>query len=44
MYELTVASNHILRNPKMASFTVAAVSLAVAVIVVFMGLLGGFEQ
>ena len=44
MYELTVASNHILRNPKMASFTVAAVSLAVAVIVVFMGLLGGLEQ
>ena len=44
MYELTVASSHILRNPRMAFFTVAAVTLAVAVIVVFMGLLGGFEQ
>ncbi|NTV77467.1 MAG: ABC transporter permease, partial [Methanothrix sp.] len=44
MYELTVASSHILRNPRMALFTVAAVTLAVAVIVVFMGLLGGFEQ
>lgn len=44
MYELTVARSHILRNPKMAFFTVAAVTLAVAVIVVFMGLLGGFEE
>ena len=44
MYELTVASSHILRNPRMALFTVAAVTLAVAVIVVFMGLLSGFEQ
>ena len=44
MYEFTVARSHILRNPKMAFFTIAAVTLAVAVIVVFMGLLGGFEE
>jgi lipoprotein-releasing system permease protein len=44
MYELSVAKGHILRNPKMAFFTIAAVTLAVAVIVVFMGLLGGFEE
>ncbi|MCX6678838.1 MAG: ABC transporter permease [Methanothrix sp.] len=44
MYEFTVAKSHILRNPKLAFFTVAAVTLAVAVIVVFMGLLGGFEE
>jgi lipoprotein-releasing system permease protein len=44
MYEFTIAKSHILRNPKMAFFTVAAVTLAVAVIVVFMGLLGGFEE
>ena len=44
MYEFTVAKSHILRNPKLAFFTVAAVTLAVAVIVVFMGILGGFEE
>jgi lipoprotein-releasing system permease protein len=44
MYEFIIAKSHILRNPKMAFFTVAAVTLAVAVIVVFMGLLGGFED
>jgi lipoprotein-releasing system permease protein len=44
MYEFTVAKSHILRNPKLAFFTIAAVTLAVAVIVVFMGLLGGFEE
>ncbi|MDD1760676.1 MAG: ABC transporter permease [Methanothrix sp.] len=44
MYEFTVAKSHILRNPKLALFTVAAVTLAVAVIVVFMGMLGGFEE
>lgn len=44
MYEFTIARSHILRNPKMAFFTIAAVTLAVAVIVVFMGLLGGFEE
>lgn len=44
MYEFTVAQRHILRNPKMALFTVAAVTLAVAVIVVLMGLMSGFED
>ena len=44
MYEFTVAKNHILRSPKMAFFTVAAVTLSVAIIVVFMGLVGGFEK
>jgi len=44
MYEFTIAQSHILRNPRMTFFTIAAVTLAVAVIVVFMGLLGGFEE
>ncbi len=44
MYEFTIAQRHILRNPKMAFFTVAAVTLAVAVIVVLMGLMSGFED
>ena len=44
MYEFTIAQRHILRNPKMAFFTVAAVTLAVAVIVVLMGLMSGFEE
>jgi lipoprotein-releasing system permease protein len=44
MYEFTIAQRHILRNPKMAAFTVAAVTLAVAVIVVLMGLMSGFED
>jgi lipoprotein-releasing system permease protein len=44
MYEFTIAQKHILRNPKMAFFTVAAVTLAVAVIVVLMGLMSGFED
>ncbi len=44
MYEFTIAQRHILRNPKMALFTVAAVTLAVAVIVVLMGLMSGFED
>ncbi len=43
MYEFTIAERHILRNPKMAMFTVLAVTLAVAVIVVLMGLMSGFE-
>jgi len=43
-FELTVARAHILRNPKLALFTVAAVTLAVAIIVVFMGMLSGFEE
>ncbi len=43
-FELTVAKAHILRNPRMALFTVAAVTLAVAIIVVFMGMLSGFED
>ncbi len=44
MYEFTIAERHILRNPRMAFFTVAAVTLAVAVIVVLMGLMSGFED
>jgi len=44
MYEFTIAQRHILRNPKMAFFTTAAVTLAVAVIVVLMGLMSGFED
>ena len=44
MYELTVAQRHILRNPRMAMFTVAAVTLAVAIVVVLIGLMSGFEE
>ncbi len=44
MYEFTIAQRHILRNPKLALFTVAAVTLAVAVIIVLMGLMSGFEE
>jgi lipoprotein-releasing system permease protein len=44
MYEFTVAQRHILRNPKLALFTVAAVTLAVAIIVVLMGMMSGFED
>ncbi len=44
MYEFSIAQRHILRNPKMALFTVAAVTLAVAVIVVFMGIMSGFQE
>ncbi len=44
MYEFTIAQRHILRNPKMAFFTVAAVTLAVAIIIVLMGLMSGFEE
>jgi lipoprotein-releasing system permease protein len=44
MYELTVAQRHILRNPRMAIFTVAAVTLAVAIVLVLMGLMSGFED
>lgn len=44
MYELSIAQRHILRNPRMALFTVAAVTLAVAVIVVFMGIMSGFQE
>lgn len=44
MYEITVAQKHILRNPKMALFTIAAVTLAVAVVVVLMGLMSGFQD
>ncbi|MGB4088029.1 ABC transporter permease [Methanothrix sp.] len=44
MYEFSIAKRHILRNPRMALFTVAAVTLAVAVIVVFMGIMSGFQD
>jgi ABC-type lipoprotein release transport system permease subunit len=44
MYELTIAQRHILRNPKMALFTIAAVTLAVAIIVVLNGLMSGFQD
>ena len=44
MYEFSIAQRHILRNPRMALFTVAAVTLAVAVIVVFMGIMSGFQD
>jgi lipoprotein-releasing system permease protein len=44
MYEFTIAQRHILRNPKMALFTIAAVTLAVAVIVVLMSLMSGFQD
>ncbi len=44
VYEFTIAQRHILRNPKLALFTVAAVTLAVAVIVVLMGLMSGFQD
>lgn len=44
MYEFTIAQKHILRNPKMALFTIAAVTLAVAVVVVLMGLMSGFQD
>ena len=43
-YEFSIAQRHILRNPKMALFTVAAVTLAVAIIVVFMGIMSGFQD
>ena len=44
MYEFTIAQRHILRNPKMALFTIAAVTLAVAVIMVLMSLMSGFQD
>jgi lipoprotein-releasing system permease protein len=44
MYEFTVAQRHILRNPKLALFTIIAVTLAVAIIVVLMGLMSGFQD
>lgn len=44
MYEFTIAQRHILRNPRMALFTVIAVTLAVGVIVVLMGLMSGFQE
>jgi len=44
VFELTVASKHILGNPRMAFFTVLSVALAVAIIVVMMGLMGGFKE
>lgn len=44
MYEFTIAQKHILRNPKMALFTIAAVTLAVVVVVVLMGLMSGFQD
>jgi len=44
MYEFSIAQRHILRSPKMALFTVAAVTLAVAIIVVFMGIMSGFQE
>ena len=43
MYEFSIAQRHILRNPRMALFTVAAVTLAVAIIVLFMGIMSGFQ-
>ena len=44
MYEFTIAQRHILRNPRMALFTVIAVTLAVAITVVFMGIMSGFQE
>ncbi len=44
MFEITIASRHILGNPRMAFFTVLSVALAVGVIVVMMGLMGGFQE
>jgi lipoprotein-releasing system permease protein len=44
MYEFTIAQRHILRNPKMALFTILAVTLAVAIIVVLMGIMSGFQE
>lgn len=44
MYEFSIAQRHILRNPRMALFTVAAVTLAVAIIVLFMGIMSGFQE
>lgn len=44
MFEHIIASHHIMRNPRMAFFTVLSVALAVAIIVVMMGLMGGFRE
>jgi lipoprotein-releasing system permease protein len=43
VFELTVARRHIFRNPRMAFFTVLSVALAVAIIVVMMGMMEGFK-
>ena len=44
MFEWTVANRHILGNPRMVLFTVLSVALAVAVIMVLMGLTEGYKE
>jgi lipoprotein-releasing system permease protein len=44
MFELTVARKHISSDPKMVLFTVLAVSLAIGVIVVMMGINEGYRS
>ncbi len=44
MYELAVAKRHLMANPRQVLFTVLSVSLAVAVIVVLIGLTAGYRQ
>ncbi|NYT01607.1 MAG: ABC transporter permease [Methanosarcinales archaeon] len=43
MFEFTVARKHMVSNPKMVLFTVMSVALAVAVIVLMMGLMEGYR-
>ena len=44
MFEWTVARSHILENPRTVLFTVLSVALAVAIILVSMGLSNGFKE
>ncbi len=44
MFELTIARKHITSDPKMVLFAVLSVSLAVAIIVVMMGLMEGYRD
>ena len=44
MFEWTVARSHILGNPRMVLFTLLSVALAVAVIVVLIGLTNGYRE
>lgn len=44
MFELEIARRHIFRNPRMAFFTVLSVALSVAIIVIMMGMMGGFQD
>ena len=43
MFELEIAKRHISSDPKMVLFTVLAVALAIAVIVVMMGINEGYR-